>query len=118
MDNKRKCWSIDEENFQYDSLGELLDNHTELMIGDVVYVGDAVKPDHSELIDVDNILEMMSERAYDIAGEYADNFPNATVEAVRVLDYFLQVWMKAYCTINFYRVKNIKPYKITMEDFE
>lgn len=116
MNDKRMCWSSDEENFRYDTLSELLDSNDELVAGSVVYVGEAVVPRLSQLCDADDVMEIMRDRADEIAGEYADGYPDVTSEAERELNDLLQSWMAKHCQPHFYTVKDIKPYVLTEED--
>lgn len=116
MDAKKECWSADEENFRYDSLAELLDNHENLLAGNTVYVGEAHVPAYKQFCDADDVIQMMGERAYDIAGEYAEDFPDVTEEATAELNALLLAWMETHCPVNFWTVKNVKPYVITEAD--
>lgn len=116
-DTKRECWSVNEEDFQYEHLGDLLAENDELQVGNTVYVGEAVKPELSHFCDADDVITMMGERAYDIGGEWAEDFPDCTKEAEKELDALLLAWMEKHCTVNFWTVKNIKPYVLTESDF-
>lgn len=116
MNSGKECWSADEENFQYDSLAELLDCHIDLIAGSIVHSGDAETPSYKQLCDADDVIEMMGERAYEIAGEHADSFPDVTDEATAELNALLLAWMEKHCAINFWTVKNVKPHVITDAD--
>lgn len=114
----QECWSRDEEDFNYQSLDDLLGTFDELKPGDIVYVGAAVTPELKSLCDADDVMEIMGERAYDIAGEHADDYPGAGEEAQRALDGLLAGWIAEHCPPNFWTVQNIKPYVLCAEDFE
>jgi hypothetical protein len=116
MTDKRECWSANNEEFNCESLDELLDSDDQLKAGDNVYVGEAVMPSHRQLCSADDVIEAIGERAYDIVGEAADDFPDATPEARAELDALLGAWMQKHCTINFYQVKNVRPYVLTIDD--
>ncbi len=118
MGDVQECWSIDEECFNADSLNELLDNHAdEIVVGTVVYKGDAIQPDITKLVSADDIVELLSERAWDEYGEGTEGFPYVTGEEVAVLDRLLQGWIGKYCRNPvIYGVENVKEYVITEED--
>lgn len=111
----KECWSDDEENFCFDSLGELIGN-CELEIGQIVYKADAITPYVSRLVDSDDIVTMLNKRACDEFGEYAEDFPNVADEALKELDAFLQQWIKKNCIPTFWQVNNVVEYVITSED--
>lgn len=115
---KEEVWSVDEEGFSCSSLGELIDNNADILtIGRTVYAGTADRPTMRQLCDADDIIEMMSERAYEIAGEYADGFPDVDQEAKDGLNALLAAWMEKHCSyINFYAVSNIREYVLTADD--
>lgn len=117
--SKEAAWSHNNEDFNHDSLGDLLDNHgDDLKPGDTVYVGDAERPTMGELCSADDVIETMADRANDIAGEYAEDFPDVTKEAKDELNALLVAWMEKHCNVNFYTVTNVKPYVLTAADFE
>lgn len=114
----KQCWSANGEDFLFQSLSELLDSHPGYQPGDVVYVGDASYPDTHQLIDAEDVIEQMTDRAWDIAGEYAMDYPDATKEAKAELDQFLQAWITKHCPPEFFVVKNSKEYTLTAADME
>lgn len=112
----REVWSNNNEDFNFDTLGDLLDDG-DYKPGDTVWVGEAVKPDLSELIDADDVADQMAERAGDIAGEHADGYPDLSKDDKRELDALLSGWIARCCPPNFYRVENVKPYVLSADDF-
>ena len=111
-----ECWSVNEEGFSHDSLAELLDCHPELKAGSRVFVGEAVHPALNRLIDSDDVIDQMGDRADDIAGEYADGYPDVSVEDKAELDMLLAAWIAKSCPPTFYEVKNVRAYVITEQD--
>jgi hypothetical protein len=111
-----ECWSINEEGFSHDSLAELLDNHPELEAGSRVFVGEAAHPALNRLIDSDDVIVQMGDRADDIAGEYADGYPDVSAEDKAELDALLATWIEKACPPTFYEVKNVRAYVITEQD--
>lgn len=112
-----ECWSADEEDFNAQSLGDLLDAHDELTIGSNVYFGEAVHPDISKLVDPDDIIDTMADRAYDIAGEYADGYPSVSAEDKAELATLLDAWINKRARPTFYTVKNVQSRVLTEHDF-
>jgi hypothetical protein len=113
-----QCWSEDECDFRYSTLGDLLDCG-EFEVGSVVYVGTPTRYAASTYIDdADDIIDRMGERAYDEHGEFAEDFPDVTAEAKAELTAFLAAWADKHCDVRFYGVENIRPYTITAEDLE
>lgn len=111
-----ESWSNDRETFQYDSLGELMDSHSELSVGDTVYVGTAIVPYVSRYVFTDRILESMSDGAYDEVGEYAEDWPKITNEEQKILEKMIADFIEKHSPIKFYNVVDIKEYTITLED--
>jgi len=116
METKNECWSHNNEDFNHETLGDLLDLH-DMQPGDTVYVGESVRPEVKDFINTLDVIENMGERAYDIGGEYAEDFPDITKEAEQELESLLIAWAEKHCTINFWTVRNVKPYTLTAEDF-
>lgn len=113
-----ECWSDDKEEFNYNTLGDLLSNGG-LAVGDTVYYADAVIPDPADYINADDILEQMGERASDDCGECAEDYPDVSAEAKQSLDGFLKGWARKHCTpMNFYKVQNVREHVLTAGDLE
>lgn len=113
-----KCWSVNNEEFNYLTLGDLLDSNEELNAGDTIYVGEAKHPGARELCDADDVIETMGDRASDIAGEYADSYPDVTDEAKAELNAFLSSWIEKHASPGFYSVHNARPHILSADDFE
>lgn len=112
-----ECWSGDGEDFNYQTLGDLLDTHGDtLEPGSVVYVGEAHHPSARVLCDADSVIEGIGERAYDIGGEYAEDFPGVSQEARDELQALLEAWLDKHASVTFYEVKNVREYVITAND--
>lgn len=110
-----ECWSVDEENFNARTLDDLIDNH-DLKAGAVVFRAEAAYPAAKDLIGADDIIETMGERAYDLAGEYGEDYPSVSAEAKQELDDFLAAWISKHAAPTFYTVKNVQRYTITEAD--
>ena len=106
------CWSSDEENYNYTELQDIPD----LEVGMTVYKGVAVHPTASSLIDVGEIIERISENAWEIAGEHSDGYPNVNKEAITVLQNMLEQWVNEYAKPHFYTVKDVIRYVVTEDD--
>jgi hypothetical protein len=131
-------WSLTGDNgsWDYDSLEDLLkdnyghdsdgDGHPAsyragLYEGGTVYRGTECKDDPAAFLpDQDDLLEHMSERAYDSdAGEWADNYPTLDSDAKLELERAmrpLKAWARKHCQPEFFTIKDIAPHIVTVED--
>lgn len=114
-------WSTNEEDFIFQSKHEAVercscDSERDELVGQTIWYGEASKPDVSTIVSADDIIEMLSERAYDNHGEWAEDFPDVDKKAVKLLDNYLKKWISKYCDVTFYSVENVKEYVITEED--
>lgn len=112
-----ECWSADQEDFNATELDSLLTTHENLKPGDTVWVGEAIRPEPSQLIDADDILTTMGERAHDIAGEHAEDYPDVSKEAEQELNALLAAWIGKHASPSFWTVANIRPYVLSHDDF-
>jgi hypothetical protein len=114
----KQVWSKDEENFNCDSLSELIRDY-DLISGNEVWFGAAYSPSPIRFIDADSIIEYAQERAYDDFGDYAEDFLNGvTDEEKKNLNDFLREWLERNADVTFYSVTDQEKYKITNEDIE
>lgn len=112
-----ECWSSNGEDFNSDSLEDLLDINDHLEVGDTVWKADAVKPDPTSYVSASDVIELISERASDDGGEYAEDFPDVSKEAATELDELLAGWIKKHCAEpRFYLVLNPAEYTLTADD--
>ena len=131
-------WSLTGDNgsWDYDSLEDLLkDNYGHDSDGDghpasyraglneggTVYRGTECKDDPATFLpDQDDLLEHMSERAYDSdAGEWADNYPTLDAHAKMELERALRplkAWARKHCQPEFFTIKDITPHIVSVED--
>lgn len=115
-------YSANDEDFNYTELYDLINDFPNMKAGDVVYKAQAKAPDILKLIDCEDILEQMSERAYDYGGEWAEDWCCSIEnykEAKKSLDNSIKRWAKKYLPpINFYCVGKSEEYILTKEDLE
>ena len=109
-------WSINEEIFQYDCLDDLLASNKHLEAGETIYFGVKIIPSTSQLCDADDIMDLLRDRGYDIAGELAEDFPDASKEDIAELDTFISSWIIRCTPPTFFTVGNIQKYTITEAD--
>lgn len=115
------CWSRDGENFNSLEFCDILDDlrsdlDDEEIVGLVVYKAEAHTADGTNLIAMDDIILLLSERAYDNYGERAEDWPDPSTGAVKKLEKYICNWIKKECPCNFWVVKNVQEYVITAED--
>lgn len=92
--------------------------HTDLTVGDVVFVGEVAPIPTKHLCDADDVIDLMGERAYDEVGEYADGYPDVPSEAKAELDALLAGWIEKHAKPTFYSVINVREHVITAADME
>ena len=115
---QRKCYSVDEETFNCESLGELIDDN-ELEVGATYWEADAIEISHADNIDVQGILENMDERLYDEVGEIADcDYSDVPQEAKDELAALIFCWAEKHVNLRYWKVRNDKELKVTSEDME
>lgn len=114
----KECWSLNNEEYNFDSLEELMDSHGyELRPGHTVWRGTAKSPSISSLVDVESVIENMGERAYEIGGEYAEDYPDVSAEHQAKLKALLEAWLAECPAPTFYTVKDAQAYVLRAEDF-
>jgi hypothetical protein len=118
IDPAQECWSKDNEDFNARSLAELLERHEDLAAGTVVWRGVAVHPNNTHLCDANDVIDLLADRAHDIAGEHADSYPQVDAEARAELDQLLSDWIDKNAPPSFYTVENIEPHTLTEGDVE
>lgn len=117
--SNNKCWSSSGDWFEED-LDYVLEYASEdLADGDVFTIseGDAFKPNISEFVHADCIMESICENAFDNRGEYCEGWISC-VENISPAEYkkledqitsVIRKWLQRNnCEINFYDVKNIR----------
>lgn len=117
-----KCYSIDNETFNDDSLSDLIDGMDDPQVGDTYYEADCVTLEPIEGINgytVDSILENMDERIYDELGECYDNTcSNVPNEAKAELRGLLELWAMKHIDLSSYWkiVGKTRECKLTADD--
>lgn len=117
-------YSADGETYNHseieDAISELYWNtlEDETIVGNVIYYGVGTRPEPIKLFDADDVLEWLGDRATDMVGECADDFPNVSKEATDELNELLKGWYNKHLTVDFWQIdpKTIKEYVITKED--
>lgn len=112
-----EAWSFDGEAYRYDSLQELIECHA-VEPGSTVYTGRKSKFSPSHFTDVDSVIELMNDRACDVGGEFAEDFPDATPKAREQLQILLDAWADYYTLVSFFIVEDAREYVITERDLE
>lgn len=114
-----EVWSANDEDFNYYSLDELLNDFPESKVGDVVYKAEATSPSILNMVDGDDIVELIRERAYDYGGEWSEDWCYCLDKEQEVkLNALLTEWAKGLPAVNFYRVGKSEEYKLTEADLE
>ncbi len=118
------CYSTDEEIFNSDSVGDVIDGlRGELeeseLIGASYWRGEKKELTHAEYIDVGSFLEQCGERAYEEIGEIYDNcFTDVGDDAKNELGDLILAWAKKHVKIRYWKVCKVQECKVTAEDLE
>jgi hypothetical protein len=114
-----KCFSIDDENFNYDSLGDLIMS-TSPEVGDFYYEADCVDVIVDNYL-VNHLLEDADDLLYDDLGEiYDSDFSKVSDEAKKELLILLQTWAAKHVNLDRYWkiVGESRKLQFTKEDLE
>lgn len=113
------AWSANDEDFNCVELSDLINDNPDLKPGDIVWKATIKRPKISAMIDVDDIIEQMAERAYDIGGEWSEDWMNDVVEHhSKSLKELLDKWSKELHSPTFYEVGKSEEYILTALDLE
>lgn len=117
-----KVYSVNDEDFNYTEISDLLNDYPELEVGSVIYLAEAKKPTIESLVDADDIIDLMIDRAYDYGGEYAESWcfdVSMQKNAKKTLNESIKRWAKKYLpAVDFYTVGKSDEYVLKEEDFE
>lgn len=110
MENKEQCYSQDNE--KYTDYANFMDDLKEFYnIGESVEVweADKVEYEHTQFINVDDLIENMQSEAMDECGEVAEEYLNElTNDQKSDLYRHISLWFMQHSKINFYGVENAK----------
>ena len=116
-----KVYSTNDEDFNYTEISDLLNDFPDLVVGDTIYEAEANKPSLLNLVGVDDIYDLILDRAYDIGGEYSENWGydlKHNKELKKKLEQSLKRWAKNLPEMNFYSVGESTKYVLTEKDLE
>lgn len=123
MNPTQKCYSADDETFNYDGIGDLIDRMDDPKVGDTYYEADCRSIEVSDYVNkwaVQNLLEDMDERLHDQIGEcYDNNASDVSQEAKDELLDLLKAWAGKHIDVGRYwlLVGKSREMKFTAEDF-
>lgn len=102
----KSCYSWNDEEYNCDSLGDLLDNADDPQVGDTYYEADCVTLEPTAGIHsgtVDWLLENMDENIYDSIGEFYDNeCSDVSDEAKSELRALIEGWARKHINLSRY----------------
>ena len=123
-----KCYSINEEDFNLDDIGEVIDalmssdSDEESILGLHYWEGDAIHILHKHIITNDDInffLEALDEKICEFIEDPDSVYSDVPKEAVTELKDLVLAWADKYVTEGkYYRVVNVQQKFITLEDLE
>lgn len=116
-----KVYSANDEDFNYTEISDLLNDFPDFEVGDTIFEAEAKKPSLLNLVGVDDIYDLILDRAYDIGGEYSENWGydlKHNKELKKKLEQALNRWAKNLPEMNFYSVGKSTEYVLTEKDLE
>lgn len=123
-----KCYSINEENFNLDGIGEVIDalmssdSDEESILGLHYWEGDAYPILHKHIIgesDIKCFLETLDEQIYEFIEDPDSVYSAVPKEAVTELKDLVLAWADKHVTEGkYYRVVNVQQKVITLDDLE
>lgn len=116
-----KVYSANNEDFNYTEISDLLNDFPDFEVGDMIYEAEAKKPSLLNLVNANDIYDLILDRAYDIGGEYSEDWGYDLMhnkELKKKLEQSLKRWAKNLPEMNFYSVGKSSEYVLTEEDFE
>lgn len=113
-----QCWSTNNERFEAETLSNLIIMNDWLRAGDIVYVGTKQTIDLARLCDADDVIDILRDRAHDLGGEGAEDYPDVTDEEKKLLTAALSGWIALCCPPTFYGVENIRKHTLTDIDLD
>lgn len=86
--------------------------------GTKIFVGRSTLATMRELVSADDVIQGLMCRADDIAGDYADSFPDLSVDDQRQLEEILITFLTPLCPITFGKVSDVQEHAITLADLD
>lgn len=123
-----KCYSINEEDFNLDDIGEVIDTLSSdvhdggSIVGMVYWEADAVPFTHSDIIPtytIDHFLESLDERMGDEIMDFDYLYTEVSHKEKQILVDLIKEWADKYVNVGkYYRVVNVQQKFITLDDLE
>jgi hypothetical protein len=119
-----KAYSVDGEKFfeREELIDWLMGKHhiknRQELVGLEYHEGDKTYADVRSLIDIDSIINIMSENAWEIGGEWAEDWPDLSEEEKSELENLIVDFLKKKSPVNFFRVENIVRKIMTADDIK
>lgn len=123
-----KCYSVDEENFGLNDIGEVVDrieddlDEGETALGKKYWEADAFPILHKDIItnnDINSFLHTLDEQFDEFIEDPDSVYSDVPKEAVTELKDLVLAWADKYVTEGkYYRVKNVQERTIELEDLE
>ena len=112
-------YSVDEENYfkKFETIEDAkINGFKDNPDYDIIWIGEIVNYKPSDFIDIESLLDRISENAYDEAGEPTENWLDqhwqmSNIDKVQELVDLISIWVKNNAPINFWTVKNIVEFR-------
>jgi len=116
---RRQGWSTTQEDFDSETLSNLIIANDWLNAGDIVYSADNRAIALRDLISADDIIPILRDRAKALVGEeMAAGYPDVSDLHKGILNGALRAWIALCCAPEFFGVENIQPHKLSDLDLD
>jgi hypothetical protein len=121
---KDKAYCVDGENFfeREELIDRLIGKYRikdrKELIGLKYCEGDKAYPAVRSLIDIDSIIDIMGENAFEYGGEWAEDWPDLTDGEKKELENLIVEFLEKKSPCAFYRIENIVIKTVTADDIK
>ena len=111
-------WSATNEDFEAESLSNLIIANDWLRAGDIVYAGTLKSINARDLVTADDVIAIITQRAKAVGGEAATEYPSVTDLEKRILGGALAGWIGLCCPPTFLCVESVSKHTLTDIDLD
>jgi hypothetical protein len=113
-----KCYSYNGKEYYKEDFKEFIIDQ-EMVVGDTIYIADAVYTKPSELCDADDVIDAAKDRAYDLGEDWAEDYLDyVSVEAHKELTDLITAWLEKNGEITWFIAENVETRLLVESDFE
>jgi hypothetical protein len=112
----RESWTTDMDRILDQLMCSTGEENKENLIGMEYFEGDAVFCTARQMVDIECIIDMISDAAYEVGGEWADGWPDITDKGKNELENLIVEFLEKKSPCTFYHIENVQSKTITEDD--